>query len=229
MFERGYKRRKLLIDGSQRQLLAVYFFHFAIILVVTFAALAFVFNQQVLRSALSVEQKHEMASMIMSFSHRLWPVLWAVFFVLVIHSLYISNKIAGPLYRIRCVLTSVGTGNLKSRARIRGGDYLKQDAEAVNAMVRELDMKIGRMRRDWYAVGDELADLQKAIDDRSRGETKRRAEELASRFDRWKEYLDSFETTVSYTKPASAASTADTTEKASAEDKKVEREPSVVT
>jgi hypothetical protein len=123
----------------------------------------------------------------------------------------------------------VGTGNLKSRARIRGGDYLKQDAEAVNAMVRELDMKIGRMRRDWYAVGDELADLQKAIDDRSRGETKRRAEELASRFDRWKEYLDSFETTVSYTKPASAASTADTTEKASAEDKKVEREPSVVT
>jgi hypothetical protein len=196
MKERGYKRRRLLIDGSQRQLLAVYFIHFTIILVVFFAALAFVFNQQVLRSELTVDQKHEMASMIMAFSHRLWPALWILFFFLVAHSIYVSHKIAGPLYRIRCVLTSVGSGNLKARARIRRGDYLKEDAEAVNTMVRELDKRIGRMRGDCGVAREELVGLCEAIEKGSRRDAMQRAEGLMTRLAGWEQNLEAFDTSM---------------------------------
>lgn len=201
MKDRAHKRRRLLVDGSQRQLLAVYFAHFAIMLVVFFAALAFVFNQQVLQSELTVEQKHEMTNMVMSFSNKLWPVLWGLFLALIIHALYVSNKIAGPLYRIRCVLMSVESGNLTVRAKIRGGDYLKQDARAVNDMVTELDKKIGGIRNQWILADEKLASLREAIADGSLPESDERAGELKEHLDRWKKRLDAFLSTVPELKP----------------------------
>jgi hypothetical protein len=44
MSERGYKRRKLLIDKSQYRLLGVYLLHFIAVLVIVFSAFVFVFT-----------------------------------------------------------------------------------------------------------------------------------------------------------------------------------------
>jgi len=188
------RRKKLLIDGSQRQLLGVYFVHFMVVLVVFFAAMVFIFNQQVIRSSLSVAQKQEFTSLMSSFAHRMWPTMWILFVLMVVHVLYVSHKIAGPLYRIRTVLSYVGSGNLTARAKLRRGDYLTQDADAVNEMAGELDNRIGRMRDEWTAARRALDDLEESIGSASRSEAKQRLEELRSHLETWKESLDQFET-----------------------------------
>jgi methyl-accepting chemotaxis protein len=188
------RRKKLLIDSSQRQLLGVYFVHFMVVLVIFFAAMVFIFNQQIIRSGLSVAQKQEFASLMSSFAHRMWPTMWIVFVLMVLHILYVTHKIAGPLYRIRSVLSYVGSGNLTARARLRRGDYLTKDADAVNAMAGELDDKIGRMRDEWEAASKSLEELGRSVEGASRSEAKQHLEQLRAHMVTWKESLDEFET-----------------------------------
>jgi len=189
------RRRKLLIDGAQRQLLGVYFVHFMVVLVVIFAAMVFILNQQVIRSGLTVDQKQEFASLMSTFAHRMWPAMWVMFSFMVLHILYITHKIAGPLYRIRAVLSYVGSGNLTARAKLRKGDYLTQDADAVNEMVVELDGRIGQMRGEWAAANGSLDGLAESIEGASRNGARKRLDELRSCMDTWKQSLDQFETT----------------------------------
>jgi len=189
------RRRKLLIDNSQRQLLGVYFVHFMVVLVVFFAAMVFILNQQVIRSGLTVDQKLEFANLMSTFAHRMWPVMWVMFLFMVLHILYITHKIAGPLYRIRSVLSYVGSGNLTARARLRKGDYLTKDADAVNDMAGELDERIGRMRAEWKAADRSLNGLADSIEGASRNEARKRLDELRSCMDTWKQSLEQFETT----------------------------------
>ena len=120
--------------------------------------------------------------------------MWILFVLMVVHVLYVSHKIVGPLYRIRSVLSYVGTGNLTARAKLRRGDYLQRDADAVNEMAGELDDRIGRMRDGWAAASKALDGLEESIDGASRSEAKRRLEELKSQLDTWKQSLDQFET-----------------------------------
>jgi nitrate/nitrite-specific signal transduction histidine kinase len=203
------RRKKLLIDHSQRQLLGVYFVHFMVVLVVFFAALLFKFNQQVIRSSMTVDEKQEFASLMTSFANRMWPAMWVLFLFMVLHAIYVSHKIAGPLYRIRTVLTYIGTGNLTARAKLRRGDYLTQDAETLNQMVGELDRRVGQMREDCVAANRGLEALQGAIEGGSRNEAKRHLTELKSRIENWKQVIDQFETTsrkpTSERTPATAA------------------------
>jgi methyl-accepting chemotaxis protein len=198
------RRKKLLIDGSQRQLLGVYFVHFMVVLVVFFAAMVFILNQEVIRSGLSVDQKQEFTSLMASFASRMWPAMWVLFLFMVLHVLYVSHKIAGPLYRIRSVLSYIGSGNLTSRAKLRKGDYLLQDADAVNQMATELDGRIGRMRDEWTAANKSLEALADSIEAASRKEARKSLEELRERMEVWKDSLDQFET--SERKPVSQPS-----------------------
>jgi methyl-accepting chemotaxis protein len=209
------RRRKLLIDSSQRQLLGVYFVHFMVVLVVVFAAMVFILNQQVIRSGLTVDQKQEFASLMETFAHRMWPAMWVMFLFMVLHILYITHKIAGPLYRIRSVLSYLGSGNLTARAKLRKGDYLTQDADAVNEMAAEFDKRIGQMRGEWAPANRSLEGLAESIEGASRNEARKRLDELRSCMDTWKQSLDQFETT----ERKSTARPADTPDKSAVTEK----------
>lgn len=207
------RRRKLLIDGSQRQLLGVYFVHFMVILVVFFAAMVFIFNQQVIRSGLSIDEKQEFATLMSSFTYRFWPAMWVLFLLMVLHAIYITHKIAGPLYRIRSVLGFVATGNLTARVKLRRGDYLGRDAAAVNDAIDEMDRRVGRMQEECTAAGDALDRLVESIEGGSRSDARTRTDELRSTIEAWKESLQEFETTPAAApvrrtpKPATAVAT----------------------
>ena len=62
---------------------------------------------------------------------------------LVVGSILISHRIAGPVYRIRRHLETVGDGDLSMEVHLRKGDELKNLAEAINRMQRKLKFVIG--------------------------------------------------------------------------------------
>lgn len=77
-----------------------------------------------------------------SFLDFLIPVLLTGFFASlilgVVASLFFPHPIAGPLYRIERELVDIGKGNLRKEIRIRKGDELKDLADSINIMIREL-------------------------------------------------------------------------------------------
>ncbi|MDP3730114.1 MAG: methyl-accepting chemotaxis protein [Candidatus Omnitrophota bacterium] len=72
-------------------------------------------------------------------------------FAAVIMTLFVSHKIAGPLYHIGKDIDTLASGNLNVRFVLRGGDEIKELASRLDDMARSLNLKAAAIRR---ALGD---------------------------------------------------------------------------
>ncbi len=91
-------------------------------------------------------------------------------------TLYISHKIAGPLYRFETDLKMIAEGDLKHRIRLREGDQLKDLADSLNLFISTLEkrfegaqqiiedmLEYAEEREDIDAV-KKLKDVQRRLD-----------------------------------------------------------------
>ena len=68
--------------------------------------------------------------------------------------LFISHKIAGPLYRLKKELSTIGGGNLANGFSIRKDDQLQEMAVCVSSMVKGLRDRIANLKHDWRGLKD---------------------------------------------------------------------------
>ncbi len=57
-------------------------------------------------------------------------------------TLYISHKIAGPIYRFEKELKTIGSGNLTTKINLRENDQVRDMADSINIMVETLREKM---------------------------------------------------------------------------------------
>lgn len=62
----------------------------------------------------------------------------------IVVTLFVSHKIAGPLYRLKKAMHDLGEGDLSTEIKLRKLDQLKDIAEAFNGMVRNLKERFSR-------------------------------------------------------------------------------------
>jgi nitrogen fixation/metabolism regulation signal transduction histidine kinase len=67
-------------------------------------------------------------------------------------TLFISHKIAGPLFRLRREIEKLGAGNLNVNFSIREGDQLKNLATSLGQMACSLRSKIEELHIDFIEV-----------------------------------------------------------------------------
>ncbi|MCM8766292.1 MAG: methyl-accepting chemotaxis protein [Candidatus Omnitrophica bacterium] len=65
----------------------------------------------------------------------------------IILTLFISHKIAGPLYRFKKELSSVGNGDLSKNFQIRKYDQLQDLAVSMNEMINKLRENLGELKK----------------------------------------------------------------------------------
>ncbi|UCF68649.1 MAG: hypothetical protein JSV80_05000 [Acidobacteriota bacterium] len=65
--------------------------------------------------------------------------------LLSLHSLLVSHRIVGPLYRFKKVFRSLGGGHFDMRIRLRSGDYLSKEADAINEMIEAVSAKLSAL------------------------------------------------------------------------------------
>ena len=65
----------------------------------------------------------------------------ATMVLLVLVGLLLSNRIAGPLYRIARHLSDLAEGKAPAEIKLREGDYFKELADAANALTRKIESK----------------------------------------------------------------------------------------
>jgi methyl-accepting chemotaxis protein len=97
-------------------------------------------------------------------------VLVAFLAATVFLTLFVSHKIAGPLYRFGKTIESIGEGNLQERIHLREKDQLKDFAEQVNNMTENLSRRVERIEAEISrlkaktASGAELATFKEDLD-----------------------------------------------------------------
>jgi general secretion pathway protein G len=146
---RGWRRRQLVVRGFQRQFvlhqlawLIAYLLVFAAVLLVPIASRLDDGN---------AEQRLQAAAQFLFFHQHLWTTLGGVLIVAAVALIKASHRIAGPLYRFRSVFEAVAAGDLTVNGRVRRGDYLSLESDALQAMLASLRDRIGEAQR---AVGE---------------------------------------------------------------------------
>jgi len=162
MAMRPYRRRRILIDRFQYRLLVINLLYFCTILLI-FATALFLPLILELHSD-SILKQAEAASEFLSLHARVWPALFLVFVLLAFHSIFVSHRIVGPLYRFRTTFQAVAGGDLSVRATLRKHDYLEKESESVNQMIASLQAKVQDIEGPSQEVQARVLALERAIE-----------------------------------------------------------------
>jgi methyl-accepting chemotaxis protein len=166
--KRRPRRTRILIDRLQHRLLLINLFYFCAIVLVLATALLLPSLLQLRGAALDASAENLAAANEFLFLHaRLWPAVLIVLGLLAFHSVIISHRIAGPLYRFRRVVEAVTAGHLSMRVKIRKHDYLTQEAQAINEMLEALERRIAGLDEQAAAVRAAFSNLKRVRNGRS--------------------------------------------------------------
>ncbi len=114
---------------------------------------------------LSARQK-EMIRQILDNTRR--QLIWLGSFLFIMlgwGSIFLTHKVAGPLYRFDRSFETIKAGDLRVRANLRRFDEAKNIARSFNEMAFSLDKKIGRMKQAAARTSGEraLEDIRKEL------------------------------------------------------------------
>ena len=77
--------------------------------------------------------------------------------------IYLSHKIAGPIYRIERFLASMAAGDLSARIKLRRGDEMVSLADSINKLTDSLALAIATKKEHMENVLKELYTLRELI------------------------------------------------------------------
>lgn len=97
----------------------------------------------------------EIAERVLALHGSVWPALTLSAIFLVIVGIRVSHRIAGPLFRILSVIRSLERGTIPNAIRFRPKDLLREEADAVNAMLASLRARVSEL----HALQEEIDGL----------------------------------------------------------------------
>jgi methyl-accepting chemotaxis protein len=190
------------------RLVAVAIFHFVFVVLVFAGALFIPLVIKLNSGDISSPAVQAAAHEFLVLHNRLWAPLFGVFILLVLHNIIISHRIAGPLYRFRCYLKTVGDGDLSSSIRIRKKDYLHKDAEAVARMVESLRDKVVLMETQFANANEAWRSVRNSLDGGVSEEMERKIVAMNEHLDACGTSLVAFKTTKEAAPPINAVAEA---------------------
>jgi len=77
-------------------------------------------------------------------------------------TLFVSHKIAGPLYRFKKVIEAMGEGDFLNQVKIRKGDQLQDLAKAFDDMIVKNRVKIKALKADLGVFNEKLSKISES-------------------------------------------------------------------
>lgn len=109
---------------------------------------------------LSSEEVLQAANLFLFLHKNFWPIVLLSLIVICLHSIFISHKIAGPLYRFNLIFKAIKGGRLPKPTALRKGDYLSTEMEVINEMIESLRYRVTDMQQAQILLSKGIAELQ---------------------------------------------------------------------
>jgi methyl-accepting chemotaxis protein len=109
-------------------------------------------------------EKAEAAKVLLFLHGTVWPWIGGVILFFGAFSIFISHKIAGPLFRIKKTLAQMTEGDLNTSVRLRKWDDLKDLAQHVNHLIEELRNFLTTLRNDYDLLSEYILELERQVD-----------------------------------------------------------------
>jgi HAMP domain. len=137
-----------------------------LLLTYTFAFIIIIFSPSMLTLYLDypLAEKAAAARVLLLLHSTVWPGIGGVILLFGAVSIFISHKIAGPLYRLKRSISQITEGNLDVKIKLRKWDDLKDLAEHVNILAEELRTFVTTLKVDYDLLSDYILELERAIE-----------------------------------------------------------------
>ena len=154
------RRKRYIIDKRlQYRLLMYNGIYLLVIILAIGAGLVLPLALELSNPDLSLAQQGEAVNKILYLQSRLSPVLLIVFLILIAHSVVVSHRIAGPLYRFRATFNQVAQGDFSRVTRIRKGDFLLNEQAKIEEMIEALRSRLHHIKNEHAVMERTLQEL----------------------------------------------------------------------
>ena len=187
-------RRHFLWDTVQPRFLTLSLVYVAVVIAAVSAALFVPLMLELDHLPLSSAEAQRVADQFELLHSRFWPVVVVVSLLLVVHGVFFSHRIAGPLYRFRRIFQSVASGDLTVRTSIRKSDYLHVEAQCLGEMVGALREKIGQIETHHAQMAPQLERLKAAAARGALREVEQEADRLRATVEQLAQAMEPFQT-----------------------------------
>ncbi|MCF8062743.1 MAG: hypothetical protein K9M82_09525 [Deltaproteobacteria bacterium] len=153
------KRKSVVVNRRiQYQLLIYNWIYFLIIALSLIVGLFLPLAVRLSGAGLGWVQQGNLERNVLFLHGHLWPVVLLVFLLLSVHSLFISNKIVGPLRKFCSALNAFLGGSRWNPPSLRNDDLLSGD-------LKELSKLLNRVQDHWDQIRTEHDELHRRVRD----------------------------------------------------------------
>lgn len=110
-----------------------------------------------------LEEQVEAARMLLTLHKSIWPAIGTVIVIMSCTSVFITHKMAGPVYRLKRILAEVSRGNLDITIRLRKKDDLKDLAEGINLVIDDFRGTVETLRGNDETLAAWINELEDQI------------------------------------------------------------------
>ena len=161
MTKKAARRHTRLVNRSLQYRFLAMILIYSTILVLFMALVIFVPDiVQMGDQNMSLDLRAAAADRLLSKHIWVWPGVLVIILIISFHSFRSFFRVAGPLKRFHAVLDRVARGDVSSSMKIRVKDYLGQEAETVNEMLRVLVEKLGDIQQTGEDALESLKELE---------------------------------------------------------------------
>ncbi len=179
-----FRRRKFIIRKKlQYSLLALTFIH-ASLLIAVLAASLFVPLMIEMGEDHDPSSEAIKASHIVLFLHEnFWPPVLFALLAIGLHSIRISHKIAGPLYRINIFFKDVIKGIFPKPIKLRNDDFLSEEVAVVNEAMEGFRAHVIEIKDVQEQLSNIISKSSEKLDDTSKNEISAYLKDISTKVD----------------------------------------------
>ena len=187
-------RRHFLWDTVQPRFMTLSLCYVVMVIVSVSGALFFPLMLQLDHLPLSSSEAQRVAEHFELLHSRFWPAVFVVSLLLIVHGVFFSHRIAGPLYRFRRIFRSVAQGDLTVGTSIRKNDYLQAEAQCLGEMVGALREKIARIEAHHAEIAPQVDRLRQAVARAAFRDVEQEADRLRATVEQLAQAMEPFQT-----------------------------------
>ncbi len=152
-----YKRRQYFVKKDFQLNIILKFCLLLLISAIISTGLLFLFSQDTLTSTFRGSRLEIRTTAMVIFPAILYTnliTLGLISVATIIVTLFISHRLAGPLFRFEKEIREIGEGNLNKNIHLRKNDQVKAMADDLNRMCESLRGKIAGIRDDLVEISN---------------------------------------------------------------------------
>jgi len=139
------RRRQVIVQGFQARFVAIHMLWMVGLLLAFAVLLVGPFVMELIDT--DVVARPEVATSFLHLHAALWPLLLGLLACAAAVHIWMSHRVAGPLYQFRKAFAAVLAGKLTVRVRVRTNDFLVSEASELDEMIGFLRHRIGQAKQ----------------------------------------------------------------------------------